>query len=174
MVAKLVALAAAAATIGIGDGIGDDGDHALLRSEMVQAHNDARAQHGLDPLAWSQALARDAAVYAQELAASGRFEHSRHDTRSRQGENLWRGTRNAYRYDEMAEGWTEEERHFVRGAAIPHVSRTGNVGDVGHYTQIIWRGTQQVGCAVAASRHHDYLVCRYWPAGNILGRDPLG
>jgi hypothetical protein len=49
------------------------------------------------------------------------------------------------------------------------VSRTGNWSDVGHYTQIVWPASQRVGCATASNRANDYLVCRYLPAGNIVG-----
>jgi hypothetical protein len=30
-----------------------------------------------------------------------------------------------------------------------------------------------MGCAMASNARNDYLVCRYSPAGNIVGRDPL-
>ena len=41
---------------------------ALLRSAMIAGHNQARRRYGVAPLAWDEALARDAAVYA---AAAG-------------------------------------------------------------------------------------------------------
>jgi hypothetical protein len=34
----------------------------------------------------------------------------------------------------------------------------------------VWRGTTQIGCALASSAEDDFLVCRYAPAGNILGQ----
>jgi hypothetical protein len=40
---------------------------------------------------------------------------------------------------------------------------------VGHYTQLIWPTTREVGCAVAKGQGNDVLVCRYAPAGNVLG-----
>ena len=39
--------------------------------------------------------------------------------------------------------------------------------------QLIWRGTQKVGCAVAPGGGQDWLVCRYWPAGNTMGQKVL-
>ncbi len=54
-----------------------------------------------------------------------------------QGENLWTGTRGAYRYDEMMGHWLGERRNFVN-LPVPESSRTGQFGDVGHYTQIVW------------------------------------
>ena len=50
---------------------------------------------------------------------------------------------------------------------FPDNSTTGKVEDVGHYTQVIWRATSEVGCAEATSADEDILVCRYTEAGNI-------
>ncbi|WP_187107816.1 CAP domain-containing protein [Sphingomonas xanthus] len=141
----------------------------LLISAMLDGHNSARASYGVAALSWDPALARSAMVYARRLAASGRFEH---DPANRgpapQGENLFMGTRAAYSYAEMVGGWVNERRHY-RPGPVPTNSRTGDFSAVGHYTQIIWPTTQRVGCATASSRSHDYLVCRYWPAGNVVG-----
>ena len=89
-----------------------------------------------------------------------------------QGENLWMGTRGAFTYAEMLQDWIAERRHF-RPGRFPAVSRTGRPADVAHYTQMIWSRTTRVGCALAANRRNEYLVCRYSPAGNYLGQDPL-
>ena len=45
--------------------------------------------------------------------------------------------------------------------------------DVGHYSQMIWRGTRRVGCALGDGANYEYLVCRYFPAGNAFGKGPL-
>jgi Cysteine-rich secretory protein family len=60
-----------------------------------------------------------------------------------------------------------------------------NFGPFGHYTQMVWRNTKEVGCAAASGRGHPYfagaskpadfmsiLVCRYRPPGNDLGQKP--
>ena len=121
------------------------------------------------PLAWDEGLARDAAVYAQRLARTGRFEHDPQAAgRPRQGENLFMGTRGAYSYGDMI-GLLVDERRYFRPGRFPDVSRTGDWSHVGHYTQIIWPTSQRVGCATASNRANDYLVCRYLPAGNVVG-----
>jgi hypothetical protein len=68
----------------------------------------------------------------------------------------------------MVGGWASERKVYQPGV-FPIVSRTGKWEDVGHYTQIIWPTTQRVGCALATNARSDYLVCRYWPAGNVNG-----
>jgi uncharacterized protein YkwD len=142
---------------------------ALLEGAMLAGHNDARADLGLPPLRWSAALAADARLYADELARTGRFEHSAQPRGDPpQGENLWTGTRGAYSYAEMVGHWVAERR-FYQPRQVPDSSSSGRFGDVAHLTQIVWRGTQEVGCAEASGRSDDYVVCRYLPAGNVVG-----
>lgn len=136
---------------------------------VLDGHNRTRSDYGSAPLAWDAGLARDAQAYATRLARANRFEHDpQAGRRSKQGENLWMGTRTAYSYDEMVGGWIGERRLFKPGQ-FPNNSRSGRWSDVGHYTQMVWPTTQQVGCATASNGWNDYLVCRYWPAGNVVG-----
>ncbi|MFT5330367.1 MAG: hypothetical protein ACI9TB_002397 [Parasphingorhabdus sp.] len=144
-----------------------------LQGVMMQSHNQARARTGAPPLVWDSGLAKDAATYANSMARTGRFAHDNQSERSaRQGENLWMGTRNAYPQTEMVGSWVDEDRYFKRGL-FPENSTTGSWHDIGHYTQIIWPTTKRVGCALVNNRDYDYLVCRYSPAGNVMGQDPL-
>ena len=53
---------------------------------------------------------------------------------------------------------------------FPNVSRTGRWKDVAHYTQMIWKGTTNVGCAMHVAAGRTYLICRYSPPGNADGR----
>ena len=141
----------------------------LLRQAMLNDQNAARAAAGATPLTWSDPLAADAAAYARTLADTGRFEHAvQGQGPGREGENLWTGTRDAYSYDEMVGHWVSERKEVV-DLPVPMSSRTGRFGDVGHYTQIVWRATTHVGCAMASNKTDDYLVCRYSPPGNIVG-----
>jgi hypothetical protein len=141
----------------------------LLRSAMMAGHNDARRQYGVGPLVWDEALAQDARAYAEILAARYRFEHDpQRGSNPKQGENLWMGTRTAYSYAEMI-GQLVGERRFYRPGRFPEVSTTGDWSMVGHYTQIIWPTSTRVGCGTASNRTRDYLVCRYSPAGNVVG-----
>jgi hypothetical protein len=141
----------------------------LLRSTMIAAHNQARRQYGVGPLIWDDSLARDAAVHAQYLARTRRFEHDpQRGRRPPQGENLFMGTRGAYSYADMI-GLLIGERRYFHPGRFPAVSRTGDWSQVAHYTQIIWPTSQRVGCAVATNRTNEYLVCRYLPAGNVVG-----
>jgi hypothetical protein len=80
------------------------------------------------------------------------------------------GTRGGYSLEDMVGGWAAEKAWF-RAGLFPDVTTSGKTWDqVAHYTQIIWRGTQRVGCAVHRAGKWDYLVCRYLPAGNVVGQ----
>lgn len=135
----------------------------------LDAHNAARAEFGSAPLRWSDELERDAAVWANVLARTETMRHSLVQERRGRGENLWMGTAGYFEASQMIAHFVDEKQYF-RPGRFPEVSRTGNWGDVGHYTQIVWADTREVGCATARSPRYEYLVCRYWPAGNVLGQ----
>lgn len=139
---------------------------------LLAAHNAERTRTGVAPLRWSSALAKDADAWAVALARKGRLEHASSEVRKGMGENLWMGSAGYYSAEDMIGGFVSERDKF-RAGTFPQVSRTGNWADVGHYTQLIWPGTQEVGCAVAKGAVNDVLVCRYSPAGNIYGQ-PIG
>jgi hypothetical protein len=136
--------------------------------QILAAHNKYRTPLGLSPLRWSSTLAAHAAVWAKHLAATSTFVH---DKQGKEGENLWRGTAGAFSFTQMVDGWGAEKQYFVY-KAFPNVSTTGRWQDVGHYTQMVWRTTTDVGCALARDSQYEYLVCRYGPPGNWTGQKP--
>ena len=139
---------------------------------LLVVHNAERSRLGLPPLAWNASLARDAGDYAKVLLSRGQLQHASQSDRKGKGENLWMGTAGAWKSDAMV-GMFLDERRYFRAAAFPDVSLTGNWSDVGHYTQIVWRETKEVGCAIDTGNGMDVLVCRYSPAGNVFGQSPF-
>lgn len=137
---------------------------------IFAAQNAARKELGLAPLAWNSRLADEAKIWANHLANTGGFDHGV-GSGSGRGENLWKGTRGAYSPEEMAGAWIGEKRYF-RPGRFPDVSTTGNWTSVGHYSQIIWRQTNEVGCAISSNADSDILVCRYANPGNVMGQQP--
>lgn len=135
--------------------------------EIVDAHNSYRAEVGVPPLQWSEDLASQAYSWASQLASTGSFEHSGTEG---QGESLWMGTANAFSFTQMVDDWGGEKQYFT-GGTFPDVSTTGDWMDVGHYTQLVWRDTSQVGCGcVDGPDGNRYLVCRYVSPGNFTGQ----
>jgi hypothetical protein len=139
---------------------------------ILAAHNAERMRVGVPPLQWDQRLAVSAAAYGPTLAALGRLKHSPKAQRPGERENLWMGQHGWFSPEQMVGGWIEERRLY-RPGIFPNVSSTGDWYDVGHYTQVIWRTTTRVGCALQQTRTNDYLICRYSPPGNIDGRPVL-
>ena len=141
----------------------------LLRSVALAAHNDARAEFGVGPVAWSEELVAEAMGHAQYMARTGIYGHDQTPgRRKKQGENLWRGPRGVFSYDIMVGLMVDEVKLFKPGT-FPDNSVTGDWHKVAHFTQIVWPSTTEVGCALASSPTTDYFVCRYAPTGNKDG-----
>ncbi len=151
-------------------GQANDAPFVPFAGQLLQAHNAERAQAGVPPLRWSDRLAAEAHRWALHLADEGRMIHATRDERRQAGENLWMGPAGYYTAEFMVGAFIAEKQHF-RNGTFPEVSTTGRWRDVGHYTQVVWRETQEVGCALVRNDSDDFLVCRYWPAGNWYGRD---
>ncbi|GEM_PF-1541102 len=139
---------------------------------FLEAHNRERAQAqprpspGLAPLEWSEPLARHAQRWAERCA----FEHSGGEF----GENLAARTDMAPP-ETVVQDWASEAASYN-----PRADRCAPGEVCGHYTQVVWRGSERLGCAVAACDHDSPFgsgewflwVCSYDPPGNIEGRRP--
>lgn len=142
-------------------------------ARLLAAHNRARAEVGVPPLVWDDELAASAAEWAKYIAGIGALVHAPDEGKFADdpGENLWGGTRGAYTPEEMVGLWLSERDRYKPGR-FPDVSTTGNLADVTHYTQIVWRRTTRLGCALAEAEQDDFLVCRYLVGGNTMGQRP--
>jgi hypothetical protein len=140
----------------------------LDAAEILRLHNTSREIVGVPPLHWSEALAAGAQQWANALAQRDQMVHSHVPGL---GENLamWWGHRP--NLDTMVDMWTSEKQYFQFGT-FPSVTTNGDWHAVGHYTQMVWRNTTEVGCAVADNGRTEYLVCRYNPQGNFFGQTP--
>ena len=140
--------------------------------EMVDAHNRWRSQVGSPPLRWSTQLADVAQDWANHLASQGGNSIS-HRPNNRYGENIYWISGGNSSPSQVAAAWGSEIKYFVPNAVMPNLSNTGNWADVGHYTQLIWKDTSEVGCGVARINSTEIWVCNYNPPGNVLGQNPL-
>lgn len=82
------------------------------------------------------------------------------------GENLY-GTTGNPSFSEAVSAWTAERANYD-GQEIGDPNL--DFGAVGHYTQVVWPETTQVGMGMARGQNGwTYVVGRYWPAGNVSG-----
>lgn len=142
-----------------------------LDQRVLDVHNRERTALGVPPLRWNAGLAARAQDYANQLARTGQLAHASRTGRGIERENLNQGLP-GWNTDQMMGNWLKEKRNFTPGT-FPNVSRTGNWYDVGHYSQMIWPSTTDIGCGIAQGRRSKWLVCRYSPGGNKDGK-PVG
>lgn len=131
------------------------------QSALLALHNRVRAAHCAPALAWSDALADEAAAWAQDLARrSCAFEHST----SRHGENLAMGTARALDAEAVMAMWAGEVEAY-------DFQRPRFGMDTGHFTQVVWKDTTHAGCATATcpGKGMAIWVCNYDPPGNVDG-----
>lgn len=137
-------------------------DPAISR-EMLTAHNLIRARIPVPPLRWSDHLSVQAQQWADHLLQTNEFAHRPNPVF---GENLYKiaGTVRASPL-EVVTDWAFEAHDYSHETNACRAM-------CGHYTQIVWSDTREVGCAVARDPHHEIWVCEYDPPGNWVGERP--
>jgi hypothetical protein len=137
---------------------------------MIVEHNAIRTQAGAPPVRWDTALARQAMEVAQRNLASEQLKHSEPMERPGQGENLASVLGGHVSAKALLALWVGEKSLYSGGAI--NCDNETSFEAYGHYTQMIWRSTARIGCAMASNDRGQVLACRYWPAGNICGHRP--
>jgi len=145
------------------------GNAADIVNTILGIHNRDRADVGVPPLTWSDSLAASAQTWAEHMATIDQMVHS--DDFS-YGENIagqshGNSPGNLDTLTKMVESWAVEKENWHGGVLTEE-----NAPMVGHYTQMVWKDTKQVGCGVASASVNDYLVCHYSPTGNAIGKAP--
>lgn len=163
---------------------------ANTQTAILNMHNQERTAVQVPALTWSNSLATDAQNWANNIVSRNlRLDicwHPQQDPRGTQcpphdpnlqaigqGENLAWG----YNYPltgnpSLVQSWINEKSSYTPGTPFSWPNTYG------HYTQMVWQTTTQIGCGLAqqqvGANVWDILVCRYSPSGNWQNQLPYG
>ncbi|XP_067868879.1 GLI pathogenesis-related 2 [Heterodontus francisci] len=137
-----------------------DKDKKAFVAELLQEHNSLRALHQSQPLRVNSELSMQAQKWAEHLIDIKKLQHS--DTKY--GENLW------YKWSsdaklptgtEVSEAWYNEIKKY-------NFNAPGFNSGTGHFTQVVWKTTKEVGAGCATDGKGTFMVVAvYNPPGNI-------
>jgi len=130
-------------------------------------NNAKRHDVGVAPLQWSTKLAAAAQNWASHLANDEgcKLIHTQNNS---YGENLFAGQGAPYTALSAMQNWYGEIAKYHYG-----VLTDSNWYATGHYTQMIWQNTTEVGLGKATcSGGVTVIVAEYNPPGNYMGEKP--
>ncbi len=166
---RVVSLFATVAVAACGNAQFSPDELARLRAEFVVEHNEVRAAvvPAADPVLPAMTNDNGLAGLAQGWAEGCKFEHSGNGF----GENLAFFSGDDSTPADVVAGWAAEVTDYDLDA-----NTCAEGAQCGHYTQVVWRLTDTVGCGVAHCTIEGYAgrlwVCNYNPPGNVVGQRP--
>ena len=142
-----------------------------FQRDALKRHNYYRKYHQSGPMVLTEELNDYAQKYAETLAAKNKMQHSPDEEREEiYGD--WTGE-NLYYY------WTSASDLTINGAAAvddwydeikdyDFEEGKSKGGVVGHFTQLVWKGSTQLGVGVArSSENRVFVVANYHFGGNF-------
>ncbi len=134
-------------------------------SGVIAAHNEWRQQVGVDGLTWHSELANAAQTWANTLQDQAcKLEHN---PNTPYGENIYWASGTSPTPKSVVDSWGSEKADYDYDTNICQPDKV-----CGHYTQIVWEKTTEVGCGKAACANEHVWVCNYNPPGNSAGQKP--
>jgi uncharacterized protein YkwD len=153
---------------------GGSGEEPAGLRGITALHNRVRAGVGVGPLRWSARLANTAQAWADtctdRTAPRGLLDHNPGRSEGYPhwlGENVF-GSSGVATPERAVAWWAAEAEHY------DYATNTCR-GVCGHYTQMVWAKTTDVGCGIATCPAHTFksaIVCDYAPGGNTRGERP--
>ncbi|KAL5707217.1 hypothetical protein ACHQM5_025294 [Ranunculus cassubicifolius] len=137
-------------------------------AKWLLLHNVVRAKVAVGPLLWNKTLENYAKNFSQSRSGDCELIHSQ----GPYGENIYWGQGEGV-VDATAamKAWSDDEIEFYDYKS--NMCAEGQ--QCGHYTQIVWRNTKQVGCGMAIctdAENKVFITCNYYPPGNYEGERP--
>ena len=121
-------------------------DFDTFYNELIVKHNILRKKHNSGELTKLDDIAALAQVTANGCVDAGGLVHSGNSYNNQWlGQNLYVCGGMTPTADSVLEGWyTEEEVNYDYNTGT---SKNGGV--IGHFTQVVWKSSKQIGCALA-------------------------
>ena len=135
-----------------------------VRAAVTQPSNYTGTWTTLPNVTWSDAVAASAQAWATSLAANNSC-NLEHESQQTYGENLAMGTNLTPK--QAVDMWAGEKNLYTWS---PTYSMTDFNAGSGHYTQLVWRTSTQVGCGSATCGRSVVISCRFSPPGNYIGK----
>jgi len=143
--------------------------------QMVNYHNQKRAEVGNGNVSWSTQIAQYAQQRADQIARTKQLAHLPQG-QNPYGENLASGGSTGggvvYTVINACDGWYSEKAKMPRNARTMTIDLF-NKG-VGHYTQMVWKGSTQIGAGISQYQQGAFtmtvVVCCYNPPGNVINQ----
>lgn len=150
---------------------------AAEQAAIMTAHNKWRTEVSVPAMKWSTALADSAQAYANHLKTAQACKPS-HSGATDLGENLFWASALTYSNGitkvqaispaQAIESWGSEKINYNYDTNSCDENKV-----CGHYTQIVWKSTTELGCGKAVCADNSQVwVCNYTPAGNYIGQKP--
>ncbi|KAL5269718.1 hypothetical protein ACHWQZ_G003248 [Mnemiopsis leidyi] len=136
-----------------------------IKKDTLKAHKKYRKLHGVKKLKWDNNVAEFAEKHCKYLADNDKFEHSKN---SGYGENLYKagGSGSADKAGQKAtKMWYDEIKLY-------NYNNPGFSMQTGHFTQVVWKSSTKLGCAMATKGSSTWVCCNYSPPGNYQGQFP--
>jgi len=129
----------------------------------LRSHNAYRRKHGAQPLTLTKHLCDFSQEWANRLARENRMYHRQG---SSYGENIYMCSTSPHypaqdKATDATDAWYSEVRNYSYGSGFSM--------STGHFTQVVWKGTRELGIAKAAGHGCVYIVASYNPPGNMQG-----
>jgi uncharacterized protein YkwD len=143
--------------------------------QMVNYHNQKRAEVGNGNVSWSTEIAQYAQQRAEQIARTKQLAHLPQG-QNPYGENLASGGSAGggvvFTVINACDGWYSEKAKMPRNARTMTIDLF-NKG-VGHYTQMVWKGSTQIGAGISQYQQGAFtmtvVVCCYNPPGNVINQ----
>ena len=133
---------------------------------MIAIHNKWRAKVGSPPLRWSDSLAEVAQDWSDQLKKT-RGCKMKHRQPNQFGENIYWSKNKRPDSEDVVNSWASEIEWYDYPTNRCQTSKV-----CGHYTQVVWNSTKEVGCGIGICGNEQVWVCNYDPPGNWVGKKP--